>query len=114
MIYWTLKSVSELASLPRKQRRRVHEQCLRRHFWFARATTRSVTAYTASIVSVAAIVLLGITISEKLGLAHGTWFVFVLALIGFEVSRFVCSRIAIPVLRPFYHEFILTDEKHVA
>ena len=35
-IYWSLKSVPELASLTRKQRRRVHEKCLRRHFFHAR------------------------------------------------------------------------------
>src|SRR5579863_5515354 len=101
MIYWTLKSVPELARLPRKERRRAHEQCLRRHFWFARATARSVTAYVGSIFTVAIFVFLATSIPQFFGIANHWWFVLVPALIGFEIARFVFSRIAIPVLRPF-------------
>ena len=114
MIYWTLKSVPELAPLPRKQRRRVHEQCLRRHFWFARATARSITAYAACILIAAGVVFLGVSIPPLFGVAYSFWFVLLSAWIGFEIGRFVFSRIAIPVLRPFYHEFIQTNETPVA
>jgi hypothetical protein len=106
MIYWTLKSVPELSPLPRKVRRRVRERCLRRHFWFARATTRSVAAYVASILMVCAIGFLGTTIPQVFGLADSIWYVLGSAMVGFQIAQFVFSRIAIPVLRPLYHEFI--------
>lgn len=104
-IYWSLKSVPELASLTRNQRRRVHEQCLRRHFFGARATLRSVSAYVAAIVIAIIFILLGATIPKASDVVRGICFV-ASAIFGFELGRFVLSRIAIPVLRPFYHEFI--------
>ena len=114
MIYWTLKSVPELARLPRKERRRVHERCLRRHFLFGRATARSVTAYVISIFTVAIFVFLATTISQHFGIAYHSWFVFVSALVGFAIAHFVFSRIAIPVLRPFYRDFIEREQPDVA
>jgi hypothetical protein len=44
---------------------------------------------------------------------HSLWVTFVLAFIGVLAGLFVFSRIAIPVLRPFYREFIGRDETHV-
>lgn len=106
MIYWTLKSVPELAPLPRKQRRRVHEQCLRRHFWGAPATRRSVAAYSSFILTVAVVVAGGESALRVLGVAYSFWTTLVLAFIGATLGSFIFSRIAIPVLRPLYQEFI--------
>ena len=103
-IYWSLKSVPELAPLSRKQRRRVHEQCLRRYFFRARATARSVSAYVAALFIAILFVYLGASIPAGSGIVRGVWFIGS-ALVGFELGRFVLSRIAIPVLRPFYGEF---------
>jgi hypothetical protein len=114
MIYWTFKSVPELARLPRKERRRVHEQCLRRHFWLARATARSLTAYVASIFTTVIVVFLATSIPQIFGITYHLWFVLASAFVGFEIAGFVFSRIAIPVLRPFYYEFTQRDETHVA
>jgi hypothetical protein len=110
MIYWTLKSVPELAQLPRKQRRRVHGQCLRRHFWGAPATRRSIAAYLSFILIVTLFVAGGDGILTELGVAHSFWITFALAFIGATVGSFVFSRVAIPVIRPFYQEFIERDE----
>jgi len=107
-IYWSLKSVPELAPLTRKQRRRVHEQCLRRHFFRARATARSVSAYAAALLIAIIFAIVGASIPAGSGVARSVWFIG-LALVGFELGRFVLSRIAIPVLRPFYCEFIERD-----
>jgi hypothetical protein len=104
-IYWSLKSVPELAPLTRKQRRRVHEQCLRRHFFLARATARSVLAYGAALLITSILVFLGASISAGSGITRSVWLI-VSALVGFALGRFVLSRIAVPVLRPFYREFI--------
>ena len=112
-IYWSLKSVPELAALTRKQRRRVHEQCLRRHFWLARATRRSVAAYLALFFTFLIIVAGGDSILSACGIAGSIWVTSGLALIGALAGWFVFSRIAIPILRPFYREFIERDERHV-
>ena len=113
-IYWTLKSVPELASLTRKQRCRVHEQCLRRHFWYAGPTWRSVVGYSAFIFTVAGFVLAGESILRLFGVGHSFWTTVVCAFIGAVVGSFVISQIAISMLRPFYQEFIETCEKHAA
>jgi hypothetical protein len=110
-IYWTLKSVPELAPLTEKQRRRVHMQCLRRHFWFAPTTGRSIVAYLSLILITVIILVVGGSILRAFGGAYIFWLDAVLAGIGFMAGSFVFSRIAIPVLRPFYHEFIERDEK---
>lgn len=112
-IYWSLKSVPELAPLTGKQRRRVHEHCIRRHFWFARATRRSVFAYLAFLFTVVVFMAGGDTILRALGVAHRFWITLVLAYIGFFAANFIFSRIAIPLLRPFYQEFIQRDETPV-
>src|SRR4051812_9560024 len=101
MIYWSLKSVPELALLPRKQRRRVHEQCLRRHFWGASATGRSVAAYLSLILSATVVVVGGTSILRALGIAHSFWITSGLAIIGLIIGEFIFSRVAIPAMRPF-------------
>ena len=113
MIYWTLKSIPELAPLPRKKRRRVHQQCLRHHFWGAPATRRSVAAYFAMIMTVTVVVVGGDSILSALGIAHSFWTIPVLAFIGVDIGSFIFSRVAIPAIRPFYREFIETDEEFV-
>ncbi len=107
-IYWSLKSVPELSELPRKQRRHVHEQCLQLHFFRARATARSLLAFLACLAVSAACVSLGVIVCSWIGIPWSLWDTLAPALVGFECGRFVLSRIAIPVLRPFYGEFIET------
>lgn len=108
-IYWSLKSVPELAPLTRKQRRRVHEQCLRRYFWGAPATRRSIVAYLILLFTVTSIAILGISLAKVFGWPDGTWLIGISALFGTIIGRYVFSRIAIPVLRPFYRKFIETE-----
>ena len=108
-IYWSLKSVPELEPLTRKQRRRVHEQCLRRHFWRAPATLRSVVAYSILFLTVCGIVILGTSIAGIVGWPDSIWAAGISGFFGVTVGDYVFSRIAIPILRPFYREFIETE-----
>ncbi len=107
-IYWSLKSVPELARLTRKQRRRVHEQCLRRHFWGAPATRRSVLAYLIMVATVVSCGVLTISMASAFGWPN-TWAVGVAAFFGANVGSYIFSRIAIPVLRPFYQAFVESE-----
>jgi len=113
-IYWSLKNVPELALLPHKQRCQVHQKCLRRHFYWARGTVRSITALFVSILAAGIFVSLCISIPSAFGIACNFWFVLVSGLVGIEVYQFVFSQMAIPVLRHFYREFIEEDEKSMA
>lgn len=108
-IYWSLKNVPELAPLARKQRRRVHEQCLQRHFWKAPVTRRSIAAYLILLVTVFSSLFMGITLSHVFGCPDSIWFIGVVIYFGAVTGRYTFSLIAIPVLRPFYHEFIGKD-----
>jgi len=54
----------------------------------------------------------GDTILTALGMTSSVWISSGLAFIGALAGLFVFSRIAIPVLRPFYREFIERDERH--
>jgi hypothetical protein len=108
-IYWSLKGVPELASLTRKQRRRVHEQCLQRHFFRAPATTRSISAFLAALFTAIIFMILGTHVPSWFGVSNSVWYFPVSAMVGFGFGRFVLSRIAIPTLRPFYREFIERD-----
>jgi RsiW-degrading membrane proteinase PrsW (M82 family) len=110
MIFWSLKSVPELALLPRKQRRSVHARCLRRYFFAAPATPRSVAAYVAFILTVTIVVAAGESIRRAYGIEHSFWMTIILAFIGGIIGSFIFSRIAIPALRPFYQLFIERDE----
>jgi len=110
-VYWSLKSVPELSALTGKQRRRIHHQCLRRHFWFAPATRRSVAAFLSSIFATSAVVSGGVGILFALGYTNNFWAVGVLGYIGWTCGMFVSSRIAIPALRPFYRAFIERDAR---
>jgi hypothetical protein len=108
-IYWSLKNVPELAPLTRQQRRRVHEQCLRQHFLFSQAPSRFILAALVFLLVIAGITTLGIFAAMAfLGELH-LWHIFASALIGALVGSFVVSRIAIPVIRPFYREIIERD-----
>ena len=110
-IYWSLKSVPELAPLTRKQRRRVHEQCLRRRFWGAPLTRRSITAYLVLLVFLLGSLFTGVYLSGVFGHQDSVWFMLPSAFVGATVGRYIFSRIAIPVLRPFYHDFIQSYNK---
>jgi hypothetical protein len=105
-IFFSLKSVPELALLTRKQRCQVHELCLQRYFFRARATSRSITALLVAIFTASIFAFLGASIPSWFGVSRSFWFMPVGAMIGFAIGRFVLSRIAIPALRPFYREFI--------
>src|SRR6266566_3095121 len=72
--YWSLKSVPELAPLTRQQRRRVHEQCLQRHFFRARGTRRSVLAFVSALFIATVFLFLGASIPSSLGIPHSFWF----------------------------------------
>jgi hypothetical protein len=110
-IYWSLKDVPELATLTRKQRRRVHERCLRRHFWSAPVTRRSIAAYFVLLVFLLGSLLAGISLSRVFGCPDNVWFIGTSAFFGTVVGKYIFSRIAIPVLRPFYHDFIQSYDK---
>ena len=106
-IYWSLKSVPELAPLSRKQRRRVHERCLRRYFLRAPVTRRSVVAYLILLAILMSSGFTGLYIASIFGWSDSLA-VGVSAFFGATVGSYIFSRIAIPVLRPFYQEFIET------
>ena len=105
-IYWSLRDVPELAPLTRKQRRRVHERCLRRYFWGAPITRRSITAYLVLLVFLLGSLLAGVSLSRVFGYPDSVWFIGTSALFGAVFGKYIFSRIAIPVLRPFYRDFI--------
>ncbi len=101
-IYWSLKSVPELQALPRKERRRVHEECLRKHFFRAPATCRSITAFLARILISAFGMFICISVSGSFGMKPNFWVFLTSAFIVLPIGSFIFSLIAIPVLRPFY------------
>jgi cytochrome c biogenesis protein CcdA len=105
-IYWSLKDVPELAALTPRQRGRVHESCLRRHFLTARATRQSVAIYAAFLLCSIALTLLVTNVPELLGFQFSIWFTVVGGTIGSFMGWFLLSRLAIPFLRPFYREII--------
>jgi hypothetical protein len=113
-IYLSLKSVPELAPLTRQQRRQVHEQCLQRYFFRAPATARSISAFLAALFTAIVFLIFGVCIPGLFGVPHSHWFFPIFGMIGFIFGRFVLSRIAIPVLRPFYREFIKRDHEPAA
>jgi len=108
IIYWTLKSVPELAPLPRKQRRRVHHKCLRRHFWGAPATRRSVSAYLGSTVVMASIMIFGNSVLRVFEAPDRFWLILIPVGFASVVGEYLFSLFAIPVLRPFYPDSIGT------
>jgi hypothetical protein len=105
-IYWSLKSVPELAALNRKERRRVHTDCLKKHFLWASVTCRSITALLAQIFVSAFGMLICISISEAFGMKPNFWVFLVSSFIVLPIVSFIYFQIAVPVLRPFYCEFI--------
>jgi hypothetical protein len=113
-IYLSLKSVPELAPLTRKQRRQVHEECLQRYFFRAPATAHSISAFLAALFTAVVIFIFGVSIPWLFGVPHNRWFLPIFGVIGFVFGRFVLSTIAIPVLRPFYREFIKRDRDPAA
>jgi hypothetical protein len=113
-IYLSLKHVPELAPLTRKQRRQVHEQCLQRYFFRARATSRSISAFLAAIFIASIFAFVGTSIPSWFGISHSVWFFPISAVVGVVIGRFVLSRIAIPTLRPFYRKFIERDIREPA
>jgi hypothetical protein len=116
--YWRLKDVPELHGLTARERRRVHQECLRRHFNSARVTRRSLAAFFVLGLTLFISMFAGMRIPD---LIHATappsyltnWDFLVLTVsaavmttIGFSIGRFLFSAIAIPALRPFYGELI--------
>jgi hypothetical protein len=105
-IYWTLKDVPELASLPPKERRRVHELCLRQHFLYARPTRRSMLAYAACLTCAILVGVLGGDLLRLLSGKESLWLTVGPTTIGMMLGWGIFSRIAIPSLRPFYGRVI--------
>src|SRR6266852_1909082 len=107
-IYWRLKDVPELAPLAPKERRRVHELCLRRHFLYTRPKRRSIAAYIACLscgISVGVLGIFGSSLLARVGVSDCGWCSFVALIFGMMLGWFLFTRIAIPSLRPFYTEF---------
>jgi hypothetical protein len=105
-IYWSLKSVPELSALTRKERQRVHAECLKKHFLYAPANRRSITALLARIFLTALCMVIGLRIAEAFGMKPNFWVYLVSSFIVVPVGSFVYLQIAVPALRPFYSEFI--------
>jgi hypothetical protein len=101
-IYWTLKDVPELASLPPKERRRVHELCLRQHFLYARPSRWSMLAYAACLICAILVSVLGGDLLELLSDKESLWFTVGAMTIGIMMGWGLFSRMAIPSVRPFY------------
>src|ERR1043165_3711512 len=109
-IYWSLRNVPELASLAPAVRRRVHEACLRRHFWEAPATRRSLIAYLIMVSCPVPAVALMAWLAEAFCGATPFWLIVVVATVAAMFGNFVFSRIAVTHLRKFYSDYIRKEE----
>src|SRR5262245_18003986 len=105
-IYWSLKTVPELAALPSKVRRRVHESCFRRHFLHARATRYTIAAYVGFMACASLVAIVLGSMPRWLGLPYSWWHGVAALWTGLFVGWYVFTRAAIARLRPFYREFI--------
>ncbi len=105
-LYWRLNDVPELAALAPKKRRRVHELCLRQHFLYARATTRSLLAYAACLSCAILLGILGGDLMARLSGRESLWFSVAAMTIGMMLDWALLNRIAIPSLRPFCGRFV--------
>ena|SRR5881394_1711021 len=111
-IYWSLRKVPELAALAPADRKRVHEACLRRYFWGAPATRRSLIAYLMLILCPAASMLLTTWILQAFDGTMRIWPMVVAATGGAMFGHFVFSRIAVAHLRQFYSDYIQKELRH--
>jgi len=110
-IYWSLRDVPELARLPSAERRRVHEACLRRHFWHSPVNRTSLTAYLMLIICPVALVGITSWLVEAFGGTISTWLMIPTIVAGGSLGHFVFSRIATCHLRHFYLNYIENDPK---
>jgi hypothetical protein len=108
-IYWSLRNVPELAPLEAADRKRVHEACLRRYFWHAPATRRSLTAYLMLILCPAALVGIISWLVQAFGGSISTWLSVLILVGGGSLGHFVFSRIATAHLRQFYSDYIQNE-----
>ena len=108
-IYWRLEDVAELAPLAPKERRRVHDLCLRRHFLYTRPTRRSVLAYIAFLSASISVAILGSGLLARVVAPYSGWCSLEARLIGMMLGWFLFTRIAIPSLRSHYTEFIESE-----
>ena|SRR5207244_2422847 len=108
-IYWRLKDVPELASLGPKERRRVHELCLRRHFLYTRPTRRSLAAFAAMLCCPISVGILGSDLLARVPSSAPFPYDIAAMTIGAMFGWFVFTRIAIPYLRPFYSNFVESE-----
>ena len=102
-IYWRLKEVPEFARLAPKERRRVHELCLRQYFLNAR------WGLLAYIVFLGSGVLVGVLTNDATARLSGSaslWLTGGAMTAGMMLGRYIFIRMAIPILRPFYGRFI--------
>jgi hypothetical protein len=108
-IYWSLRNVPELAPLAPADRKRVHEACLRRYFWHAPVTRRSLVAYLMLILCPAALVGLTSWLVQAFGGTTSTWMLVLILIAGGTLGHFVFSRIATAHLRRFYSDYIQNE-----
>src|SRR6266571_8700088 len=104
-IYWRLKKVPELAPLAQKERSRVHEICLRRHFLYTRPTPRGVVAFLAFLGCGITVGILGTALLARVGASDPLWNIAAMT-IGGVLGWFLFTRIAMPSLRPHYTEYL--------
>jgi hypothetical protein len=106
----TLPNIPELASLPRKEQRRVHAQCLQRYFWSA-----GKLAYFSFYFMVLSGILAGGILSKSLGLHHPSLLEFcvlyVSGFLGALAGAFLFSRLSISALRPHYAKFVVSQRE---
>ena len=113
-IYWSLRNVPELAPLAPAERKRVHEACLRRYFWRAPVTRRSLIAYLVLVFSPVAVVSLTFSVAQAFGFSVPLWLSVAAIAVGGVCGRFVFSRIAVAHLRPFYSDYLQNEMRHEA
>jgi len=97
--------VPELAPLGPKERRRVHEICLRRHFLCTRPTPRGIAAFVAFLGCSITVGILGNALLARVGASDSLWNIAAMT-IGPMLGWFLFTRIATPSLRPHYTEYL--------
>jgi hypothetical protein len=108
-IYWSLKQVPELADLSPKRRRRAHDACMRKYFFEAPLTRWSRFAFVLFLVSIGLPLFI---YEEGFSGRHSLVVLFGVVAGGIQAGWFLMEQLAIPIIRPFYHQFINRELSH--